>query len=130
VLQVVRGEDADADELGRDHPSGERLTINPGIRNTVAWLQQAGYVTCDSGDGRTHDHPCDRDYPYVSMIVPPGELVEEADRLVLLLRDRGIAVTPMEGEQVAGRVHIQASYDPANAIGILDVMGLDDGFTP
>jgi hypothetical protein len=97
--------------------------MNPGIRRTVAFLRSLGFTTTDSGDGKTHEHECDRDEPYVVMSVEePYELAREADRLCRALENHGIHVTAV-GE---GAPAIQASYDPANGIGVLDLMGLDD----
>lgn len=63
--------------------------LNPGIRETVAFLRQKGFNTTDSGDGVTHDFGCDRDYAYVCMTVSPADsLVAEADRLLGILRCR------------------------------------------
>jgi hypothetical protein len=44
--------------------------INPGIARTVALINSWGFATCDSGDGKTHDHPCDREGPYVVVKLP------------------------------------------------------------
>lgn len=96
--------------------------MNPGIRRTVAFLRSLGFTTTDSGDGKTHEHACDREEPYVVMSVDVDELTFEADRLRRALENRGINVSAI-GE---GAPAIQASYDPTNGIGVLDLMGLDD----
>jgi hypothetical protein len=100
--------------------------LNPGIRHTVEWLQSIGYRTCDSGDGVTHDHECDRDHAYVVMLVSVDELAHETRRLVESLRARGIEVGPI-GETI-DRPCIQASWDPAHgdAVATIDLMGVDD----
>jgi hypothetical protein len=96
-------------------------TLNPGIRKTVAWLRSLGFETTDSGDGRTHEHACDRDEPYVVIRVEPEQLVEQARALDFFIRNRGIGVSPV-GE---GAPCLQASFDPVN-----DSCGneLDDGY--
>ena len=52
--------------------------INPGIRLTVGMLNAAGHKTCDSGDGETRDHSCDREEAYVVVVSTPERLVQEA----------------------------------------------------
>lgn len=110
-------------------------SLNPGIRRTVQGLRRQGFETCDSGDGATHAHPCDRPYPYVVMRVEADELVNEAGRLVGMLRLGGLEVVTLtrafaESECPAG-VCIQASYDPADsALATLDLMGLSDAILP
>lgn len=99
--------------------------LNPGIREVVAWLNKHGFRTTDSGDGKTHDYECDRDYPYVVIRIPDApRLVYETNRLFLLLVDLGIRARPIGREP--GAVEIQASYDPGNSTAVIDVMGLDD----
>ena len=102
--------------------------LNPGIRRTVAWLRSLGFNTVDSGDGETHDYGCDRPRAYVAMTVPqlvgcPAALVTEAERLASEVRKLGI---PVWEQSENGEVWIQASYDPANGIGVLDLNGLRD----
>lgn len=100
--------------------------LNPGIRRTVALLRARGFGTCDSGDGETHDHPCDREDGYVVVQVEPARLVEEADRLAAVLQGAGVRVMPRELEPVAGVTHIQASYCPVDRIGLIDVSPIHD----
>lgn len=97
--------------------------INPGIRRTVEFLVQHGFATCDSGDGVTHMCECDRDHAYVVMIVEDGDIVREAHRLVDVLAEAGVEVGPIGMEPTPA---IQASYDPANRIGALDLTHVDD----
>lgn len=99
--------------------------LNPGIRRTVVWLNEVGgFRTTDSGDGKTHDYGCDRDHPYIVITVDKPEkfLVKEANRLHTVLLYRGIEVVPV-GE---GGPCIQASYDPVNEIGVIDLSNVDD----
>lgn len=108
--------------------------INTGIRRTVLFLRYHGFATCDSGDGETHLHTCDRDHPYVVMKVAPEELVSRARDLVKLLNRAGLAVVPMamgfneDGDSLAPC--IQASFDPADGTAILDLMGVCDDDLP
>jgi hypothetical protein len=106
--------------------------LNPGIRRTVCWLRSLGFDTCDSGDGQTHEHECDRPYAYVSM----RGRQEDADRLRRVLMHSGIPVLSsteawgQDGAEQPLGVHIAYSYDPANGIGIVDLVGLRDEMLP
>lgn len=100
--------------------------MNPGIRRTVKWLRSCGFDTTDSGDGVTHDHACDRDHAYVVIVVEDADrLVKRADLLRGLLGHRGIKIAPQSIDPSA-QVSIQASYDPANRIAVIDLTGLTD----
>lgn len=74
-------------------------SLNPGIRRTVALLRARGFRTCDSGDGETRDHPCDREDGYVVVEVEPKRLAEEADRLASVLQGAGVRVQAQELER-------------------------------
>lgn len=100
--------------------------INPGIRGTVAWLNANGFKTCDSGDGKTHDFECDRDTAYVVVQVPASLLVTESDRLYTILTRKLIRVGEIGPEPVDEMVMIQSTYDPANGLAFIDVIGLSD----
>ena len=68
--------------------------LNPGIVNLVTILNEHGFKTCDSGDGVTHDHECDRDYPYVVVMSDKTKLIEDTDRLMAVLYIMGVEVVP------------------------------------
>lgn len=107
-----------------------KTAINPGITHLVSTINKLGFVTCDSGDGETHDFPCDRAYPYVVITVKPENLITETQRLVAELKELGITVVP-QGTAFAESecpVHpcIQASYDPLDGFAFIDLMGLCD----
>lgn len=98
-------------------------TLNPGIRETVAWVRSLGFETCDSGDGQTHEHACDRDHAYVVIsVADPAMMVTFAKELHRILRIRGIAPGPVGGRLPC----IQASFDPENGLAFIDLMNLDD----
>lgn len=99
-------------------------SINPGIRRVVEFLNNAGFETCDSGDGKTHDHACDRPHPYVVVTCHPALLVATADALLRHLREAGVAVDACD--EVGECVSIQASYDPGNRLAFVDLSNLDD----
>lgn len=99
--------------------------LNPGIRNLVYQLNAWEFKTIDSGDGETHYFECDRNYPYVSILTENKEsLCDEADRLMnLLWSSYQIEIFP---QHISHKPSIQASYDPANKIAIIDLMGVLD----
>jgi hypothetical protein len=80
-------------------------TLDPGIRDTVKLLNDAGFVTTDSGDGVSK--PADwyesgdaLPYPHVACAVSRAAMLDEADRL----------------QQVLGRTwRVEASYAPIDA---------------
>lgn len=87
--------------------------VNPGIRNTVKTLREWGYRTCDSGDGKTHDHACDLDVPYVHIIVSPEHLFSETNRLVEKLKDFGIEIQPYHPDEPNAQ-NLHSAYLPAH----------------
>ena len=78
--------------------------IDEGIRDVVRSLREAGFDTCDSGDGTKDDMGCALDYPNVSAIVDVDTLVEEGDRMLEVLGDDWI---------------VQASYSPNDGYALL-----------
>lgn len=119
-------------------------SLNPGIRRTVTWLRSLGFDTCDSGDGMTHDHPCDRAYPYVVMRLNTDELIATAHDLkgcVSGALGRGPLRGTREGRVVSATeafasgetprgVCIQASYDPVEQVALLELIGMCDAMLP
>ncbi len=98
--------------------------INPGVRNLVAALQADGWLTTDSGDGKTHDYPCDRDEAYVIIqVLDTGALDSEAKRLVKWLECRGVQCFAINDEN---KPSIQASYDPVDNTAFLDLRHVVD----
>ncbi len=93
--------------------------INPGIAETLEWLNENGYRTTDSGDGKTHDFECDQPVPYVHMIVAPELLVQETRRLVSLLAARGIALKAMD--ETGKSPTVEASYLPIPGIATISL---------
>jgi len=96
--------------------------LDPGVRDLVVWLRSHGFNTTDSGDGvtkRAAGNTDALDVPHVFMRVDLSvHLRAEALRLQYLL---GLFahLTPQPGR-------IEASYDPANGIAILMLMGVSD----
>ena len=108
--------------------------INPGIIRTVQWLRSHGFETCDSGDGVTHMAECDRPYPYVSIRVAPEGMVARTIALKELLAKARIVVVPQAWAFDQGGLpnapFIQATYDPADGIAIIDLRGVSDARLP
>lgn len=107
--------------------------LDPGIRETVRWLNENGFETTDSGDGKTKfedgDAPCcAMDIPNVAIKVDRERLVAETDRLFALLTARGCGPVPAGPEVVPGEVNLQGFYDPTVGDGpaFILVLGLND----
>jgi hypothetical protein len=87
--------------------------LDPGIRETVRWLNDKGFLTVDSGDGVSKAGQYgEGDYlpfPHVAMLSTPSHLVADADRLLRLLEEHGVSFEPDQSETDA---HIEASYSP------------------
>lgn len=101
----------------------QEIHINPNIVRMVALLQENGFKTCDSGDGKTHAAACDRDYGYVSMSSTPEVLISESARLVQVLEAAGVKVHEVNPNDLPC---IQSSYDPVNNSAYIDLMFVTD----
>lgn len=112
---------------------GQGTTLNdldPGIRKVVERLLEAGFATCDSGDGYSKlqdpeaGYECGEieTYPHVYMQCGFRSLLDECARLLVLVRSWGITVGSI-GEEA---VFIQATYDPVNESAIIGLHGLLD----
>lgn len=121
------GEESDQD-TGKKQGFDEE-SINPGVRNLVQMLRQNHFNTVDSGDGKTGDFECDRGYPYVSILVEnPSRLMGETYRLANLMRLCSVDLVAVGQGDIGstGDVEIEASLDPVNNVGIIDLRGLND----
>jgi hypothetical protein len=100
------------------------------MRHLVAWLNDNGFQTTDSGDGVTNVEAGMEgaaSFPHVWIAVSPENLVSEAQRLRHLLVDLGVPVSAMGADPTVPC--IQASYDPCaveGASAVLGLMGLSD----
>lgn len=107
--------------------------LDPGIRQVVRWLNENGFETTDSGDGKSKFAEdgstmcCAMPHPNVVIVVPADQLVAECDRLYGLLKAKGCAPVPMgpDDEDNPGQVNLQATYESGSE-GILLLLGLDD----
>lgn len=96
--------------------------LNPGIVKTVKLLNSYGFKTTDSGDGETHDHKCDRDEGYVVVVLEVHqEMVQSADTIYKLLKDRGVVDFGTEGGTL-----ISSSYSPYDGFRLVDIHGIHD----
>lgn len=111
--------------------------LDPGIRAVVRWLNDNGFTTTDSGDGKTKyangeecAMECAMPFPNVAIRVDAPELVPECRRLVGLLAGRGITPVPMGPDIEEGVVNIQGHFDPTldtdTGQAFILVTGLDD----
>ena len=97
-------------------------SLNPGVRGAVRLLHQWGFETCDSGDGMTGDHECDREGAYIVIVSTPETLAWDADRLKERLEGIEIDVTP-QGQPGPS---VQANYCPADYMALIDLHDLSD----
>ena len=101
------------------------MKLNPGIVKTVKLLTDAGYKTCDSGDGETHDFPCDRELGYVVVRLTASQgLVHCCHRISSILKKHGITLT--DNPEETGGTQVNGSYDPYNGISLVDVYNISD----
>lgn len=89
--------------------------INKGIAKTVELLQNCGFNTTDSGDGKTYDFSCDLPIPYVHMTVQKRFCLLETDRLYAVLQNNGI--DDLEDK-------IQMTYDPHTETCIISLFNI------
>jgi hypothetical protein len=121
------------DAGGTPRPPIDLQALDPGIRETVRRLREAGFDTSDSGDGRSK--PADPvevlDFPHVAIRASASSLIGEAERLRFFLSDAGLTVEPFGMEpEPEKRIGIQASYDPSNGSAIVLLTGLSDEAWP
>lgn len=101
--------------------------FDPGIRETVRWLRDHGFETCDSGDGVSKANKLkDGQYlpfPHVVMLSTPGNLVADAERLQAALAKHGIG---FEARDFDTDPHIEASYSPLDGHAVIMLSNVDD----
>lgn len=101
--------------------------LDPGIRETVVWLNALGYETCDSGDGKTKFEAGSRwnkeflrDHAHVVIkLRRASDILVASRQLKADIEALGISVK-------LGGVTIQATFDPRDESALIDVMYLDD----
>ena len=95
-------------------------SLDPGIRRVVAFLRERGFETTDSGDGVTKPAAGDTEAltePHVFMVANWSSLINEANRLLLVLDEHGVDTSDLV---------VEASYDPRNQVGVVALVGLND----
>lgn len=121
-------------EIPIAYPRKEIPDLNPGIVETVYWLRDQGFDTCDSGDGKTHLMEGDANIPYVAIRVRPEQLVSESHRLFDLVRVQLLkaGINLLEEMSFTGsldqplRPYVEASYHPQLQTALLQLWGADD----
>lgn len=123
--------------------------LDPGIRETVRWLQSLGYDTTDSGDGVTKRpadcacewtpgnsdcswciesgiYTCWLPMPNVAIVLDrESDGAAEADRLAMRLRARGI-----ELDASGAGPRIEFTYSPNDGVKLLVLLNVDDNTLP
>lgn len=97
--------------------------IQPRMRRLVALLQSVGFQTTDSGDGVTNVEAGMEDaldFPHVFMTCDSRKLVEEARRLLTIVRT-WIRATEFQ---------IECTYSPVDDTAVLALYGLTDDDLP
>jgi len=90
--------------------------VDPGIAPLVALLKENGFVTTDSGDGKSKP-PEERafEFPHVFVMTKKEVLITETERLYQLLQSQGITGFTVEG-----------NYGPADGVSLIMVLGKDE----
>lgn len=101
--------------------------MDPGIREVVRRLREAGFNTCDSGDGRSKpDNERALDEPHVFALCKPEDIILESRRLHIVVSSWGVS---KDVEWV-----VEANYVPyeetREAQAILMVIGVADHHLP
>ena len=95
--------------------------LNPGIAETVTWLNSLGYETTDSGDGQTHGYGCDREGPYVVIKVAAIDLVPRTNAVYNAI------LTHLCSEDAPHWLNIEGVYQPClGNMALIDINGISD----
>lgn len=102
--------------------------LDPGIRQCVRMLRQAGYETCDSGDGETKG---DNGLPFGHVVIQvpnPYTSVAELLHVQQHLKRKGLTCVPRppEGEPAADEVVVELSYNPAEPVAVIVIEHITD----
>lgn len=100
--------------------------LDPGIREVVRFLNEAGFTTTDSGDGVTKppDEDCVIPVPNVHIPVPATVAVAESHKVMQLLEGCGVMFDPTHPDDP--EPSIQLTYSPTDETAIVSVYGLND----
>jgi hypothetical protein len=92
--------------------------IQPTMQQTVAWLNQMGFQTTDSGDGASNEGMgCEISRPHVFMQSQWHTVIHDATLLQMLAKAYWA-----DGVELK----VEASYDPGDGIAILSLWGVTD----
>lgn len=98
----------------------ELAKVSPNVRALVAWLNNNGFPTTDSGDGSNHaagmEGACP--FPLIAIQVEPTTLVWHAKRLRRLLEGRGVVFT------ADAFAKIEATFDPLDGVALILLIGV------
>ena len=96
--------------------------LSPNIRKTVAWLNENGFETCDSGDGSNFAAGMEGalEFPHVFISCSnPMEAITESLRLTALLQERG---------PIPAGVSVEVNYSPLDNIAMIGLYHYDDSY--
>jgi hypothetical protein len=102
---------------------------DPGIREVVHRLENAGFVPVDSSDGSGSPEDME-DEPFVCMASTPENLIAEAHRLHVLVSSWGIPAFNNGGDDDAQFCGVIACYDPGDRMAHVQLVGISDGMLP
>lgn len=113
-------------DMQNDNNARAVAPLDEGIREVVALVRELGFVTTDSGDGRSK--PAEArvfDFPHVVMVTQPDRLIDHSRGLAEQLEQCGVEVTA-QGDSTGAGVWIQATFDPRSEVGVIMLGGLND----
>lgn len=104
-------------------------TLDSGIRETVAFLNEHDFVTTDSGDGIAkfvdgEPPECALPFPHVAIKAEPIAMISVAQRLREVLEGAGIKIGEVSPDETAPA--IQANYDPVSDSSTVILIGVND----
>ena len=118
-LDEIRKDMLEADELPFDPTE-----LDPGIRDLVVKLNKAGWLTTDSGDGKSK--PADQivfTYPHVAISIPPSQsLTRSADNLIKWLKTENYPI----GDSESNKWTVEANYSPLDKEKMLFIYKLEE----
>jgi hypothetical protein len=104
---------------------------DPGIREVVQRLQNAGFIPVDCSDGNGTPEDMD-DQPFVYMASAPENLIAEAHRLHVLVKSWGVPAFDNGDFKDADAPFcgVLAGYDPRDREAHVQLWGISDGMLP